>query len=138
MVGTYERLITGYFALFQLIKEGLCLEPRGQFYNGYSPSANAEMINSVPTAALRMGHTLIRNTFALRNSKFGSGGFGQPGSEISVADFFNPGPLFERGNNPFGGILLGLVRFPSRAVDGYVLQWVYREKERRLDRQTDQ
>ena len=88
------------------------------------------MINSVPTAALRMGHTLIRNTFALRNSRFGRRGFRQPGSEIPVADFFNPAPLFERGNNPFGGILLGLVSFPSKAIDGYVLQWAYREKDR--------
>ena len=79
------------------------------------------MINSVSTAALRMGHTLVRNTFLLRNSRFRSSGFGKTGSEIPVADFFIPTPLFEEGNNPFGGILFGLVTSRGEAVDGYVM-----------------
>lgn len=129
--GQCFRLIIWPVTLFQLDRERLSLERQGQFYKLYDPTVNPELINSVPTAALRMGHTLVRNTFILRNSRFGSSGFGQTGRQIPVADFYIPAPLFEEGNNPFGGIALGLTESRGQAVDGYVLTW----KNRQTDKQ---
>ena len=101
--------------LLQREREGLLLEPPGQFFEGYNPSKNPEMINSFSTAALRMGHTLIRNTFVLLNSRFRAQGFSQ--QFIPVRDFYNPAVFFREGNNPYGGILLGLVGRLAQQVD---------------------
>jgi len=94
--------------LLQREREGLLLEPLGKFFEGYDSAKNPEMLNSFSTAALRMGHTLIRNTFPRLNSRFRAQGFGRLNA-IPVRDFYNPAPFFQEGNNPYGGILLGLV-----------------------------
>ena len=104
--------------LLQREREGLLLEPPGQFFEGYDPAKNPEMINSFSTAALRMGHTLIRNEFDLLDRQFRAQGFSQP--NIPVKDFYNPAVFFREGNNPYGGILIGLVGFPAQQVDKYV------------------
>ena len=94
------------------------MEPPGQFFEGYDPSKNPEMVNSFSTAALRMGHTLIRNTFLLLDRQFRAQGFSQ--LFIPVKDFYNPAVFFREGNNPYGGILIGLVGILARQVDKYV------------------
>ena len=86
------------------------------FFTGYDPGVTAAMINSFSTAALRMGHTLIRNDFVLLNSRFQRMGFGDP-SEIPTRTFFDPSRFFVPGGNVFGGILIGLFRTRSQQVD---------------------
>ena len=93
------------------------MEPKGKFYTQYDPTASSQMLNSFSTAALRMGHTLVRNRFDLRDQNFRRGGFGRTGFAIPTADFYIPAPFFEEGNNPFGGILLGLVLFRAQQID---------------------
>ena len=91
---------------FQRVNAGVKLEPDGQFFEGYDPSARPAMINSFSTAALRMGHTLIREDFTLDNGI-------RPVRNLSTVavDFFKPEVLFNEsiGVNPYGAIFRGLV-----------------------------
>ena len=93
----------------------MLLEGDGQFFEGYDPRENAEMINSFSTAALRMGHSLVRNEFILRDALLRSRGFPEP--EIPVKDFYDPAPFFREGNNAVGGIVNGLLLARARQVD---------------------
>lgn len=93
----------------------MLLERERQFFKGYNPKENAEMINSCSTAALRMGHSLVLNEFTLRDTLFRERGF--PERAIPVKDFYDPAPFFREGNNPFGGIVNGLVLVRARQVD---------------------
>ena len=78
---------------------------------GYDPAVNPEMNNGFSTAALRMGHTLIRNTFPLRPFR----AFNRP-RFIQVRDMFNPIRFFEE-ENVYGGILGGLTSVTARNFD---------------------
>ena len=82
--------------LLQREREGLLLEPLGQFFEGYDPAKNPEILNSFSTAALRMGHTLIRNAFPRLDSQFRWAGYGKPNA-TPVRDFYNQAPFFQGG-----------------------------------------
>jgi len=69
-----------------------------------------------------MGHTLIRNTFLLLDRQFRAQGFSQ--LFIPVKDFYNPAVFFREGNNPYGGILIGLVGILARQVDNIFVEAV--------------
>ena len=101
--------------LFQRRNAGILLEPRGQFFTGYSPLVSPAIFNVFSTAALRMGHTLIRGEFQL--DVRGSNNANDP--ELNVRDFFNPAPLFEKiqGFNPYGLIIRGLTLRPAHEID---------------------
>ena len=101
-----------FVLLFQRRSEGLLLEPEGAFFTGYDPTVNPEIINSFATAALRMGHTLIRDRFNLISPLGRRAGF------VNVRDFFNPVVFFnERGINAYGGIMRGLTGIRARNFD---------------------
>lgn len=95
------------------------MEPDGQFYNGYDPAARSEMFNGFSTAALRMGHTLIREDFALNNGTRPMRNLPRIG-----VDFFRPEALFHEagigGFNPYGAIFRGLVLDSTFQFDAYV------------------
>ena len=88
------------------------LEPAGQFFNGYNPTVNPEIINSFAAAALRVGHTLIRDDFGQFNRQF------QQRSFIPAKTaFFDPTSLYSNSGDGIREILLGLVTQASQKVD---------------------
>ena len=111
----YNFLLSLSYLLLQRIAKGLLLEPRGKFFTGYKPGVSPAIFNSFSTAALRMGHSLVRGDFRL--PVFGVRRRRQP--ELDVSDFFNPSPLYEpiRGQNPYGLIIRGLRLDSMRRVD---------------------
>ena len=112
-----KRVITDDRLLFQRQAAGVALEPPGQFFDGYDPSLTAQMFNEFSTAGLRMGHTLIRETFTVADGPTGNDRL----SEDPV-DFFNPALLYNLnlGVNPYGGVFLGLVLERALDFDRYV------------------
>lgn len=112
-------------ALFDrsLLKDlGLDLAPEGTFFEEYDPNADASMRNAFATAAYRMGHSLVRNEFILRDSLFRTRGFFE--RAIPLAEFYNPAPFFREFpfNKALDGILAGLVSTPGRAVDRLITE----------------
>ena len=99
---------------------GLGLEPKGTFFENYDPNADASMRNAFATAAYRMGHSLVRNEFILRDAIFRTRGFFE--RAIPLAEFYNPVFFFREfpASKALDGILAGLVSTPGRAVDRYV------------------
>ena len=87
---------------------------------------NPECKNVFSTAALRMGHSLIRPTFTLRT---GDGFFRRFGGRDRTikpfleqieprVDFFNPVRFFNKGELSFvSRILIGLTAVQARAID---------------------
>ena len=106
----------GSIILLQRRKEGIFLEPKGKFFKGYNVSADAQCTNAFSTAAFRMGHSMIRDTFVLLGTNFARSQFDQP-NELQTKDFFNPYRFYQAGDNAYGGILLGLFRTFARNVD---------------------
>lgn len=90
----------------QRANAGVKLEPDGQYFEGYNSTVSAAIINAFATVALRMGHTLIREDFAVDNGT-------RPVADLrrEPVDFFRPELLFDEtlGVDPYGGIFLGLV-----------------------------
>ncbi|XP_078362045.1 peroxidasin homolog [Oculina patagonica] len=103
---TYNEWLEVLFSETLRKNAGVMLEPDGQFFEGYDPAARPEMFNVFSTAALRMGHTLIRDDFAIDNGT-------RPVRDLPrvALDFFKPEFLFDDSFNinPYGGIFLGLV-----------------------------
>ena len=79
-------------------------------------SVDAQCTNAFSTAALRMGHSLIRNTFVLLDTNFRRAGFDKP-NILKTRDFFSPDRFYQAGDNAYGGILLGLITFSAQNVD---------------------
>ncbi|CAH3188433.1 unnamed protein product, partial [Porites lobata] len=114
---TYNEWLAVIFASEDLREKlGLLLEPKGKFFKGYNVSVDAQCTNAFSTAALRMGHSLIRDTFFLLDTNFGIAGFDKP-NRLETRDFFNPDRFYQAGDNAYGGILLGLIRFFAQNVD---------------------
>lgn len=93
------------------------MEAPGTRFGGYDPFIKASMFNVFSTAALRIGHTLIRETFTLANGVRGVNRLNE-----SVVTFFDPAVLYELelGVNPYTGIYLGLALERALEFDGYV------------------
>ncbi|XP_078362044.1 peroxidasin homolog [Oculina patagonica] len=117
---TYNEWLAVLFDQNVRANAGIELEPAGQFFEGYDPAVNPEMFNSFSTAALRMGHTLIRNFFRLFSFQERRGG--RPrfifNGFILTREFFNAGLLFlGRKVNFISNILLGLVLEDAQLPD---------------------
>ena len=107
-------IITSLYLLFQRRAEGILVQRQG-FFRGYDRGVSPAIINSFSTAALRMGHSLVRDDFRL--AVRGVARRRQP--RLDVSDFFNPSPLYEpiRRQSPYGLILKGLRSDSMRKVD---------------------
>ena len=94
------------------------MEAPGTFFDGYDPFVQASMLNEFSTVALRLGHTLIRETFTIANGVRGVNRLSE-----STVTFFNPEVLYELnlGVNPYTGIYLGLALERGFDFDRYVL-----------------
>lgn len=68
-------------------------------------------MNAFATAALRVGHTLIREDFGQFSRQFKHRGF------IPTKAYFDPSPLYSLSGNGITGIVLGLVTQASQKVD---------------------
>ena len=90
----------------------------GTFFDGYDPFIKASMFNVFSTAAFRIGHTLIRETFTLADGVRGVDRLNE-----SVVTFFDPAVLYELdlGMNPYTGIYLGLAMERALEFDRYVV-----------------
>ena len=98
-------------SIFQRKREKILLEPSGNYFNGYDPEVNPEIINAFATAAFRMGHSMIRDEFGQFDGQFTKQGF------VSMKTYFDPSPLYSLSKNGISGILLGLVAQASLKVD---------------------
>ena len=116
---TFEVLII-YYSSHRLLyllcyqkrnDEGILLESSGRFFSGYDPNVRATTLNAFAAAALRMGHSLIRQTFGQFSKAFVRLG------EINTTTFFNPDLLYTLRNNGIDGISLGLIKEPSQKFD---------------------
>ena len=96
------------------------MQPKGTFFEEYDPNADASMRNAFATAAYRMGHSLVRNEFILKDAVLRTVGFFE--RAIPLAEFYNPAPFFRPPpfNKELDGLMVGLVTTPGRAVDRYV------------------
>ncbi|XP_078362200.1 peroxidasin-like, partial [Oculina patagonica] len=110
---TYNEWLPVFFSEELRKHANILLEPAGNFFNGYDPTVNPEIPNAFATAALRVGHTLIRDNFGQFNRQFNQRGF------IPTKTFFDPSPLYSLSGNGMGGILLGLVTQASQKVDRF-------------------
>ena len=104
-------LIIPFFFFFKRRLNGILLEPRGKFFKGYDSDMDATTFNSLASAAFRMGHSLIRETFGQFNKYFTRLG------EVSVTRFFDPSSLYKLENNGIDGLNLGLVREQAQQFD---------------------
>ena len=84
-------------------------------YSGYNSSVEASVPNSFATAAFRVGHTLIRPTFARLDNEHKPLSIGPLGLREA---FFNPLQYYVSGGTD--PILRGLVEEKSREVDEFV------------------
>ena len=93
------------------------MEAAGTFFDGYDPFIKASMFNVFSTAGLRIGHTLIRETFTIADGVRGVDRLNE-----SVVTFFDPAVLYELGLgvNPYTGIYLGLALERALEFDRYV------------------
>jgi len=108
---TYNEWLPVLFSEKVRQENNLVLEPSGQFFNGYDPNVDASTLNSFAAAALRMGHSLIRESFGQFSKGF------QRLGEVQTTRFFDPSSLYKLTNNGIDGINLGLVREPSQLFD---------------------
>ncbi|XP_067034092.1 peroxidasin-like isoform X2 [Acropora muricata] len=95
-------------------KARISLEPSGTFFNDYDPSLNPTLFNSFATAALRIGHSMIRQSFSQTTDQFT-----QRRLIPTSSAFFNPTSLFSSSSDGIGEILQGLVAQASRGVDRF-------------------
>ena len=106
------------------------MEAPGTFFDGYDPFIKASMFNVFSTAALRIGHTLIRENFTIADGV-------RPVDRLSqsVVTFFDPAVLYELelGVNPYTGIYLGLALERALEFDRYVFCLVLFCKTNRTD-----
>jgi len=100
------------FSIFQRKQANILLEPADQFFKGYDPTVNPEIINSFAAAALRMGHSFVRDDFGQFNRQFKQRGF-----IPTKTSFFDPSPLYFSSGDGVSEILLGLVAQASQKVD---------------------
>lgn len=91
---TYNEWLPVLFSEEILERENLTLAPKGECFDGYDPNVDTTIHNSFATAALRMGHTLIRSTFLLvTNSRFRRSKLRFALDKVEL-DFFNPQRLY--------------------------------------------
>ena len=106
------------FLLLQRNSSGILPLQEG-FFTGYDPTVKAALFNSFSTAALRMGHTLIRDQMELLIRGLDDQNQPEP---IPTREFFDPSFLYQviQGNSPYGLLFRGLYETPAQNVDKYV------------------
>ena len=92
-------------------KFNLTLLRRGRF-RGYDPTIDPSIPNSMAAAALRFGHSTIRNEF----KRLGKGFSFFPA--IPVREFLNPEFLYETENGGVDSIIRGLAKDAALEIDG--------------------
>ena len=92
-----------------LDKWNLRLLNTGRF-QGYNISLHPGILNEFATAAYRMGHTMVQNSFRRT-----SGDYKFRGAENLKSTFFHPFALYDK--DAFDEIILGMVSSASQAVD---------------------
>ena len=92
----------------------LKLKRSGRFTK-YDESVDASIPNSLATAALRMGHSLIRNEMS-RPGRFPYLSLGFPA--ILTKEFLNPEFLYDTENGGVDSIIRGLAKDDANEVDG--------------------
>ncbi|KAJ7374149.1 hypothetical protein OS493_009487 [Desmophyllum pertusum] len=108
---TYNEWLPVFFSEDLRQRASILLEPVGNYFNGYDQTVNPEIPNAFAAAALRVGHTLVRDEFGQFNRHLRQRGF------IPTKSFFDPAPLYSP--NGIGAILLGLVTQASQKVDRF-------------------
>lgn len=109
---TYNEWIPVLFNERLRKNANISLEPAGKFFNGYDASVNPTVINSFVSAALRMGHSMIREKFSQTTDQFIQRRF------IAMSDaFFDPSSLFSSSGDGISEILLGLASEVSQGID---------------------
>ena len=110
MLGKNE-LYHSFLLFFKRRQNGILLEQPGAFFTGYNPNEDVTTFNSLASAAFRMGHSLIRESFGQFSKDFIRLG------EVSVTRFFDPSSLYKLENNGIDGLNLGLVREQAQQFD---------------------
>ncbi|PFX31144.1 Peroxidasin [Stylophora pistillata] len=110
---TYNEWLPVFFNEDLRRRENILLEPKDTFFSDYNSRVNPEITNAFATAALRVGHSLIRDSLG----QFGRQ-FRQRGS-IPTKTFFDPSPLYSKSGSGMTGILLGLVTQASQKIDRF-------------------
>lgn len=97
---------------FQIDGYGLKLENEG-FYNGYDSSVDPSIANSFATAALRFGHTQIRDLMSRYSSMYY-----RKKASVRTDDYFDPAPSYGVSQGGIAcGLIRGLVKDHSQKVD---------------------
>lgn len=89
----------------------LVLKPQGRHFQGYNSNVNPTIPNAAAAAALRFGHSTIRNDF----SRFGRDH--ERLLSIDLREFHNPEFLYEVDNGGVDGILRGMSKDSAQNID---------------------
>ena len=98
---------------FQVRGLGLQLLTGRNRFRDYNPAVNPTIPNSVAAAALRFGHSTIREHF----SRVGENFLQFP--RIEVKDFHNPEFIYEVNNGGVDSIMRGLANDVAQNIDRY-------------------
>ena len=91
----------------------MTLQPSG-FFDRYSESVNPSVINGFAAAALRLGHSMVRNNF----TRTGPSPIDQTFDQFFVKNhYFNTTPYFDICQGGVDAIARGLLTDPAEKVD---------------------
>ena len=103
--------VGGIVCLRQVRRFGLQLLTGRQRFRDYDRNLDPSIPNSMSAAALRFGHSTVRNTFsrvAENNRRFQS---------LWVKEFHNPEFLYDVDNGGIDSIIRGLFTDPAQNID---------------------